>query len=98
VSAAVRKFSIRTACRFAKLPGPLANHPTVLTWKRGAELTHVRHTWGHCARVLGGLAADLVPCAQTSLRLRTAKAVEKHFLRKQLALYRERQVKPRQVS
>jgi len=43
--------------------------------------------WVHLVRVLG-----------SSLRSRTALVAENLFLRKQLALYRERQVKPRRAS
>jgi putative transposase len=41
---------------------------------------------------------DLVRFLGASLRSRTALAAENLFLRKQLALYRERQVKPRRAS
>lgn len=44
-----------------------------------------------------GLGIDLVRFLGTSLRSRTALAAENLFLRKQLALYRERQVKPRRA-
>ena len=54
--------------------------------------------WVHCARVLVGLASDLARFAWTSLHSQTALAAENLFLRKQLALYRERQVKPRGVT
>jgi putative transposase len=49
-------------------------------------------------RVLTGLGIDLVRFLGASLRSRTALAAENLFLRKQLALYRERQVKPRRAS
>lgn len=52
----------------------------------------------HWAWVLVRLAADLVQFVGASLRWRTALAAENLFLRKQLALYRERQVKPRRAS
>ncbi len=51
----------------------------------------------HCARVLVRLAADLVQFVGASLRSRVALAAENLFLRKQLALYRERQGTPRRV-
>ncbi len=54
--------------------------------------------WSHCARVLVGLAIDLVQLVGASLRSRTALAAENLFLRKQLALYREPQVKPGRAS
>lgn len=41
---------------------------------------------------------DLVRFLEASLRSRTALAAENLFLRKQLALYRERHVKPRRAS
>ena len=44
------------------------------------------------------LGMDLVRFLGASLRTRTALAAENLFLRKQLALYRERQVKPRRAS
>jgi putative transposase len=49
-------------------------------------------------RVLTGLGIDLVRFLAASLRSRTALAAENLFLRKQLALYHERQVKPRRAS
>ena len=54
----------------------------------------VLQPWDHCARGLIGLAIDLVRFMKTGLRSRTALAAENLFLRKQLALYRERQIKP----
>jgi hypothetical protein len=48
--------------------------------------------------VLTGLGIDLVRFLGASLRSRTALAAENLFLRKQLALYHERQVKPRRAS
>lgn len=45
-----------------------------------------------------GLWMDLVRFLGASLRSRTALAAENLFLRKQLALYRERQVKPQRAS
>jgi hypothetical protein len=52
----------------------------------------------HCARVLVVLASDLVRFVGAGIRSRTALAAENLFLRKQPALYRERQVKPRRAS
>ncbi len=52
----------------------------------------------HLGRVMTVLAMDLVRFAGASLRSRTALAAENLFLRKQLALYHERQVKPRRAS
>jgi putative transposase len=50
------------------------------------------------ARVMTKCGMDLVRFLGVSLRSRTALAAENLFLRKQLALYRERQVKPRRAS
>jgi len=50
------------------------------------------------AGLLTGLGIDLVRFLGASLRSRTALAAENLFLRKQPALYRERQVKPRRAS
>ncbi len=47
---------------------------------------------------LVGLAIDLACFVAASLRSRTARAAENLFLRKQLTLYRERQVKPRRPA
>ena len=52
----------------------------------------------HLCRVGAALGIDLVRLLGTSLRSRTTLAAENLFLRKQLALYRERQVKPRRAS
>ncbi len=61
-------------------------------------MQRLQQPWVHCGRVLVGLASDLVRFVGTGLRSRTALAAENLFLRKQLALYRERQVKPRRAS
>jgi hypothetical protein len=52
----------------------------------------------HLCRVGTALGIDLVRLLGTSLRARAALAAENLFLRKQLALYRERHVKPRRAS
>jgi putative transposase len=52
----------------------------------------------HLCRMGAALGSDLVRFLAASLRSRTALAAENLFLRKQLALYRERQVKPRRAS
>ncbi len=52
----------------------------------------------HLGRVVIGLGMDLMRVLGASLRSRTALAVKNLFLRKQLALYRERQLKPRRAS
>ena len=52
----------------------------------------------HLGRVMTSLGMDLVRFLSASLRTRTALAAENLFLRKQLPLYRERQVKPRRAS
>ncbi len=49
-------------------------------------------------RALAALTVDLVRLLRISLRPRAALAAENLFLRKQLALYRERQVKPRRAA
>ena len=54
--------------------------------------------FNHLCRVGAALGIDLVRFLGTSLRSRTALAAENLFLRKQLALYRERQVQPRRAS
>jgi putative transposase len=52
----------------------------------------------HLCRVGTALWIDFARFLETSLRSRAALAAENPFLRKQLALYRERQVKPRRAS
>jgi len=51
----------------------------------------------HLGRVVSGVAADVLMFLGAALRSRTALAAENLFLRKQLALYRERQVKARRA-
>jgi len=46
--------------------------------------------FGHVGQVMAGLAMDLLRFLGANLRSRTALAAENLFLRKQLALYRER--------
>jgi hypothetical protein len=50
--------------------------------------------WVHLGRVLLGVAVDVLTFMGTALRSRVALAAENLFLRKQLALYRERQGNP----
>ncbi len=52
----------------------------------------------HLGWVIATFGVDLGRCLGTSFRSRTALAAENLFLRKQLALYRERQVEPRRAS
>jgi putative transposase len=52
----------------------------------------------HLCRIAGAVGVDLVMFVATSLRSRAALAAENLFLRKQLALYPERQVKPQRAS
>ena len=52
----------------------------------------------HLCRIAAAVGVDLVRFAATSLHSRATLAAENLFLRKQLALYRERQVKPRRAS
>jgi len=52
----------------------------------------------HLGWVIATLGVDLMRFLGSSLRSRTALAAENLFLRKQLALYRERRVKPRRAS
>jgi transposase InsO family protein len=54
--------------------------------------------WVHLGRVVAALLTSLVQFLRASVRPRSALATENLFLRKQLALYRERQVKPRRAS
>lgn len=60
----------------------------------------MRHIEGflHPSRVVATLGVDLMRFLGASLRSRTALAAENLFLRKQLALYRERQVQRRRAS
>lgn len=52
----------------------------------------------HLGRVVLGLGAAALAFVGTAFRSRTALAAENLFLRKQLALYRERHVKPGRAS
>ena len=52
----------------------------------------------HLGRVVFGLGGAALAFIGTAFRSRTALAAENLFLRKQLALYRERQVKSRRAS
>ena len=54
--------------------------------------------WVHLGRVVAALSTSLMQFLRASLRPRIALAAENLFLRKQLALYRERQAKPRRAS
>ncbi len=52
----------------------------------------------HLSQVLTALAIDVMRFLLTSVRSRTALAAENLFVRKQLALYRERQGTPRRAT
>jgi putative transposase len=52
----------------------------------------------HLGRVVLGVAGDVLTFLGTALHSRVALAAENLFLRKQLALYRERSVKPGRTS
>ncbi len=54
--------------------------------------------WVHLGRAMGALAIDSVRFLRATLHSRMALAAENLFLRKQLALYRERQARPRRAS
>jgi len=66
--------------------------------KWGTLVHQCMELWVHLGRVMAALSINLVQFLRTSLRSRTALAAENLFLRKQLALYREREVKPRRGS
>src|SRR6476661_5785993 len=52
----------------------------------------------HCFRTLSAVAFDLVRLAFLTAHSRSALAAENLFLRKQLALFQERKVKPRRAD
>ena len=52
----------------------------------------------HCFRTLSAVVFDLVRLAFLTAHSRSALAAENLFLRKQLALFRERKVKPRRAD
>jgi len=54
--------------------------------------------WIHLGRMLAALSINLVQFLRTGVWSRTALAAENLFLRKQLAVYRKREVKPRRAS
>jgi hypothetical protein len=55
-------------------------------------------TAGHCFRTLSLVTFDLIRLAVLSAHSRRALAAENLFLRKQLALFEERKVKPRRAD
>src|SRR6266481_3781202 len=52
----------------------------------------------HCFRILSAVVFDLVQLAFLAAHSRSALAAENLFLRKQLALFQERKVKPRRAD
>jgi len=52
----------------------------------------------HCFRILSAVVFDLVRLAFLAAHSRRALAAENLFLRKQLALFQERKVKPRRAD
>jgi hypothetical protein len=55
-------------------------------------------TVAHCFRTIFSVMADLVRLAWVAAHSRRALAAENLFLRKQLALYQERKIKPRRAN
>lgn len=55
-------------------------------------------TLGHCLRTIQPVVADLLRLAVLMGRSRRSLAAENLFLRKQLALFQERKVKPRRAD
>src|SRR6266542_1621287 len=55
-------------------------------------------TVAHCFRTISSVVVDLVRLAVLAAYSRRALAAENLFLRKQLALFQERQVKPRRAD
>jgi len=52
----------------------------------------------HCSRTLSLVVVDLVRMASLAARSHSALAAENLFLRKQLALFQERKIKPRRAD
>jgi putative transposase len=52
----------------------------------------------HCVRTLSLVVVDLVRLASLAVHSHSALAAENLFLRKQLALFQERKVKPRRAD
>ena len=55
-------------------------------------------TVAHCFRTISSVVVDLVRLALLAAHSRRALAAENLFLRKQLALFQERKVKPRRAN
>src|SRR5215467_6516061 len=56
------------------------------------------HAMTHCLRTLSSVTFDLAKLAFLSVRSHRSLAAENLFLRKQLALFQERKVKPRRAD
>ena len=52
----------------------------------------------HCLRTLSSVAVDLIRLVALAARPRAALVAENLFLRKQLALFQERKVRPRRAD
>lgn len=61
-------------------------------------MPHFRHRVLRAVSICGNLALDIGGFLQTAVRSRTALSAEILFLRKQLAFYQEREVKPRRLT
>jgi hypothetical protein len=66
--------------------------------KRGAEQTRRCGNARACLRTVTSASFDLARFVQAAARSRTALAAENLFLRKQLALFQERKVRPRRAN
>ena len=58
----------------------------------------LREGFSHASRTFYPLTLDIIRLLRSSLQSRSALAAENLFLRKQLGLYRERQVRPRRAT
>ena len=58
----------------------------------------LREGFSHASRTSYHLALDLIRLLRSSLQSKSALAAENLFLRKQLSLYQERQVRPRRAT
>jgi hypothetical protein len=52
----------------------------------------------HCARTINGVLFDLVEVLRVATKSRSALMAENLFLRKQLAMFQERSVRPRRAQ
>ena len=86
-----------------KPPGSLLRPPVVRIYSIGTVDAHAKPMWHHKSviapfQIVLRLLTDLIALTALALRQRRATAAEILVLRRQIARYKEREIKPRRID